>query len=378
MPPISGHRPTWAEINLDNLEFNFRSVKAFVGEDIEYMAVVKADAYGHGAVECSERLEKAGVDWLAVAIPEEGIELRLAGISKPILCLGGFSPGQETAILNHDLTPVVFRLDQAASLNQYAARQNSKAAIHVKIDTGMGRIGVRPEAVEAFAKRLGTFENLELEGLMTHFAVADKLAQNEFTNHQIKLFADAVEIFHAHGFRPKYLDMANSPGAVAHPLSRAKMVRIGGILYGLGGDVLPAEIEKPELKPVMALRSKIALIKQLPAGETVGYGRTFETKRETLIATAPIGYHDGVDRSLSNKGRVIVNGKFTPIVGRISMDWTTIDVTGVPDPKVGDTVTFVGSDGEASILAEDIAALLDTISYEVTCGIDKRVRRIYI
>lgn len=378
MIDTSGHRPTWAEINLDNLEFNFRSVKAFVGEDIEYMAVVKADAYGHGAVECSKRLEQAGVDWLAVASPEEAIELRLAGIRAPILCLGGFSTGEETAILNHDLTTVVFRLDQAESLNQIAARQGSTAAFHVKIDTGMGRIGIRPEEVEAFAKNLKTFENIEVEGLMTHFAVADKLAENEFTNHQIKLFADAVEIFHAHGFRPKYLDMANSPGAVAHPFSRAKMVRIGGILYGLGGDVLPAEIEKPELKPVMALRSRIALIKRVSSGETIGYGRIFTAKRESLIATIPIGYHDGVSRSLSNKGHVIVNGQFAPIVGRISMDWTTVDVTDVPDTEVGDVVTFIGADGESAILAEEIAASLDTISYEVTCSIDKRVRRIYI
>ncbi|HLA94576.1 MAG TPA: alanine racemase [Pyrinomonadaceae bacterium] len=377
MSPDRSQRPTWAEIDLDNLAFNFHSTKEFVGKEIEYMAVVKANAYGHGAVQCAKRLEAEGVDWFAVALPEEGIELREAGSQKPILCLGGFWPGQERLLLKHDLTPVVFNIEQAEILNAAAKALELKAPIHIKIDTGMGRLGIRFDELADFAARLSELKNLEVEGLMTHFAVADKLSQNEFTNLQMARFGEAVSIFHGHGFRPKYLDMANSPGAVAHPLSRATMVRLGGVLYGLGGDVLPAEIEKPELKPVLSLHSAISMLKNVPMGETLGYGRTFQTKRDSIIATIPIGYHDGVSRSLSNKGRVIVNGKFAPIVGRVSMDWAIIDVTDIPDAKIGDTVTLIGKQGESDILAEDIAALIDTISYEVTCSIDQRVPRIF-
>lgn len=378
MPESSAHRPTIAEIDLDALEFNFGSVKSFVGEEIEYMSVVKADAYGHGSVECARRLAAAGTDWFGVAIAEEGIELRNAGITQPILCLDGFWSGQESDLIEHSLTPVVFRPDHLRDLNDAALKRDVDVNVHVKIDTGMGRIGVRPEDVAEFASLLATLPNLKLEGLMTHFAVADDLSQNDFTNAQIKKFGDAVETFHAHGFRPRYLDMANSPGAVAHPLSRAKMVRLGGVLYGLGGDVLPAGIEKPELRPVMAVRSAIALIKTIRPGETLGYGRSYVAESERRIATIPIGYHDGVCRSLSNRGKVIINGVLSPIVGRVSMDWIIVDVTDISEAKLGDIVTVIGGDGANMIHAEDIAQLTGTISYEITCGISKRVPRKYI
>lgn len=376
MNELSGQRPTWAEIDLDALAFNFRSVKEFVGDGVEQMAVVKANAYGHGAVPCARRLEAEGADWFAVATIEEGVELRQAGIAKPTLVFGGFWPGQELAVLNHDLTPVVYRIDQAESLAS-AARQGEPAKIHVKIDTGMGRVGFRWDAIGEVADRLTAIPNLEIEGLMTHFAVADKLEENEFTNDQMARFTQAVDIFHSKGFRPRYIDMANSPGAVAHPMSRAKMIRPGGVLYGLGGDVLPRGIEKPELRPVMSVKTKIAMIKSVPRGETIGYGRTFTTARDSAIATIPIGYHDGIPRSVSNKGRVIINGKFAPVVGRVSMDWITIDITDAPETSVGDVVTVIGQDGGRSILAEDIAEITDTISYEITCGIGPRVPRVY-
>lgn len=378
MPPPTGHRPTWAEIDLDNLAFNFHSVKTFVGSEVEYMAVVKANAYGHGSVECSRRLESEGVDWFAVALPEEGVVLRNAGISKPILCLGGFWPGQEKQLFEFELTPVVFIPEHAEMLNAAAYAAGVTKAIHVKIDTGMGRVGVRSDQVKEFASRLVACSNLRVEGLMTHFAVADKLAENEFSNQQISRFQHAVSIFNDQGHRPKYLDMANSPGAIAHPYSRGNLVRLGGVLYGLGGDVLPQEIPLPVLKPLMSLKSQIALVKDVPLGETIGYGRTFMTKRDSRIATIPIGYHDGLSRALSNVGTCIINGCMAPIVGRISMDWTTIDVTDVPDVCVGSEVTIVGSQGEATIKAEDIALNLNTISYEVTCSIDSRVPRVYV
>ena len=377
MSEIISQRPTWAEINLDNLAFNFRSVKKFIGSETKYMAVVKADAYGHGAVECAKRLEAEGVDWFGVALPEEGVELRKAGIRKLILCLGGFWDGQETLVLSYGLTPVIFQIEKAADLNEAAARRGTDVSIHVKIDTGMGRVGVRYDQVDDFANQLRSLAHLRVEGLMTHFAAADDLGQKDFTDLQIERFNAAVVTFREKGFTPAYLDLANSPGAVAHPASRSNMVRLGGILYGLGGDVLPGGVDKPDLKPVMSLRTKIAHLKTIPAGETVGYGRTFTAGIDSRIATIPIGYQDGYSRSLSNIGRAIVRGEYVPVAGRVSMDWTTLDVTSVEGVKVGDEVILIGEQTGAQITAEELAKATGTISYEITCGINRRVPRLY-
>jgi alanine racemase len=369
-------RPTWTEINLDNLAANFRNSKRFIGEHLKYMAVVKANAYGHGAVNCARRVEKEGIDWFGVALPEEGVELRQAGIRKLILCLGGFWRGQEKLLLNNHLTPAIFDIETARAFNRAAGEQNVVADIHVKIDTGMGRLGVRYDAVNEFADALLPQKNLRVDGIMTHLAAADNLAENNFTGEQTNRFNAAVESFRAKGFRPSFLDIANSPGAVVHPETRGNMVRLGGILYGLGGDVLPEKADKPDLQPVMSLYSRIALIKKVPAGETLGYSRTFQTERDTLVATVPIGYQDGYARGLSNQGRALVNGQFISVVGRVSMDWTLFDVTDVGGVKIGDSVTLIGTEGDKRVLAEDLARLLDTISYEITCGISKRVPRI--
>ncbi|MEO6333662.1 MAG: alanine racemase, partial [Pyrinomonadaceae bacterium] len=345
MSEIVSQRPTWAEIDLDNLAFNFRSAKEFISTDTKYMAVVKGDAYGHGGIECARRLEAEGVDWFGVALPEEGVELRRAGIRKLILCLGGFWEGQETLALNYSLTPVIFQIEKAAILNEAAAKRGTDVSIHVKVDTGMGRIGVRFDQVNDFAIALRSLTHLRLEGVMTHFAAADDLAQTDFTRLQIERFNSAVAIFREKGFNPAYLDLANSPGAVAHPSSRSNLVRLGGILYGLGGDVLPGGIPKPELRPVMSVHTRVAHLKRVPAGETVGYGRTFETKVESLIATVPIGYQDGYSRTLSNTGRAIIRGSYAPVAGRISMDWTMLDVSDVDGVEVGDEVTLIGETG---------------------------------
>lgn len=371
-------RPTWTEINLDNLAFNFRSVKQFVGANLGFMAVVKADGYGHGAVECAKKLEQAGVDWFGVALPEEGFELRENGIKKPILCLGSFWVGQENLLLENDLTPVIYRLEIAEKFNRAAKEKNLIADVHIKIDTGMGRIGVRFDEVKDFAESLKRLANLRVDGMMTHFATADNLGENDFTNKQIKRFDKAVAIFEEKGFRPHYKDLANSPAAVAHQNSRGNMVRIGGILYGLGDDILPKDIEKPELKPVLSLHSRIAYLKNVPKGETLGYSRTFTTEKDSLIATIPIGYQDGFSRRLSNQGRVLINGAFAPVVGRISMDWTILDVTDIPNVNINDEVILIGEQNNFKITAEELARLTDTISYEITCGIDRRVTRKYV
>ena len=372
------HRPTWAEIDLDALAFNMHSVRRFVGENIDCMAVVKADAYGHGAIECVRRLEAERTNIFAVATLEEGIELRDAGITNTILVLGGLWPGQTPLFLDHHLTPVLFTLEQAEEMNAAAAERGRQMNIHIKIDTGMGRVGFRWDEFAEVAERLSKLTSLNIDGMMSHFAVADDLAANDFTNTQLSRFDEAVKIAASLGTHPTYIDMANSPGAIAHSNARLGLVRLGGVLYGLGGDVLPAGIDVPKLKPVMSLRSRIAMIKTVSNGESIGYGRTFIAERDSVIATVPIGYHDGLSRALSNKGRFIINGKFAPVVGRVSMDWTTVDVTDIPKASVGDLVTIIGKEHECEIKAEDHAKLTDTISYEITCGIGPRVPRIYL
>lgn len=376
MTPDRTQRPTWAEIDLDALAFNYHSIRDFVGRNVEFMAVVKADAYGHGAARCAKRLEHEGADWFAVATIEEGVELRNAGIESPILILGGVWPGQGELFIRHRLTPTLFTVGQLEELERAAGRVAEPIAIHIKIDTGMGRVGFRHDHVAEIVGNLPRFPNLRVEGLMTHFATADDL-DSDFTDIQMERFRGAVDLFKRSGIEPKYTDMANSPAAIGVPGSRAGLVRIGGILYGLGDDVLPRNIDKPDLRPVMSLHSRIAQLRAVPAGESIGYDRTYRTERGSRIATIPIGYHDGLRRGLSNRGRVIVNGKPAPIAGRVSMDWTTIDVTDVPEAAEGDHVTIIGRDGAASITAADIAAELSTISYEVTCGIGSRVPRIY-
>jgi len=372
------NRPTRAEINLDNLAFNFHSVKRFVGEDLAVMAIVKADGYGHGAVRCARRLEAEGADWFGVALLEEGLELRENSIKAPILCLGGFWAGQEKALLGNNITPVIYQTETADLLNRAAREKNIIADVHVKVDTGMGRIGVRFDEVKEFLEKLREFKDLRIDGLMTHFATADNLLENDYTNEQINKFKQTVAIFESKGFNPTYQDLANSPGAVAHQNSRGNMVRIGGILYGLGGDVLPEGIVKPELKPVLSLHTRIALLKRVPSGETLGYSRTFTTEKNSLIATVPIGYQDGYRRSLSNISRAIVNGIYVPVVGRISMDWTILDVTEVRDVKVDDEVILIGESGALKVSAEELARQTNTISYEITCGINRRVPRKYV
>ena len=378
MSEIIIKRPTWAEINLDNLAFNFKSVKEFIGQKISFMAVVKADGYGHGAVCCARKLDEAGIDWFGVALPEEGLELRENGIKTPILCLGSFWSGQENLLLENDLTPVIYNLEIAGKFDKAARDKGITAKIHIKIDTGMGRIGVRFDEINEFAEKLKQFQNLRVEGMMTHFASADNLNENSFTNLQIQRFYEAVKLFEDKGFAPKFKDLANSPGAIAHENSRGNMVRLGGVLYGLGGDVLPHEIELPELKPVLSLHTKISHLKKVPKGETLGYGKTFLTEKDSLIATIPIGYQDGYSRTLSNLGRVIINNNFAPVVGRISMDWTIIDVSNIPNVKINDEVILIGKSEDIEIPAEELAKITQTISYEITCGINRRVTRKYV
>jgi len=377
---ISG-RPTWAEIHLENLAANFRQIKGIVSPAARVMAIVKADAYGHGAVESARRLAREGADWFGVAIPEEGIQLRAAGITQPILSLGGFWPAQAAACLQQRLTPVVYRLDMIESVNQAASDAGVVADVHVKIDTGMGRLGIRFDELTNFVSKLDRFRNVRIDGLMSHLAAADDTSCQPLTRDQINRFDEAAGVFRQAGYHPTYLHLSNSAGIYGHREAWGNIVRPGGVLYGLWRDVLPLTISDPKLTPVMSLHSRISMLKWVPPGETIGYGCTFEASRKSLIATLPIGYHDGYRRALSNRANVIVRGTYAPVVGRISMDLTLIDVTNVSGVELGDKVTLLGWDRDnvgSDISAEDLARIAGTLSYEVTCGIGERVPRLYV
>ncbi len=374
---MDGQRPTWALIDLDALASNFRWVRGRVSAGVRVMAVVKADAYGHGAVRCARRLAAEGADWFGVAMPEEGMELRRAGITQPVLSLGGFWEGQERLCLGERIVPGVYSLDMIGALDRAAGDAGVVADVHLKIDTGIGRLGVRFDELGEFADVLRHFKNVRVDGVMTHFAAADDPDQNCFTDEQVARFRSAIELLRERGHNPTFEDLANSAGMFAHPAGWGNMVRPGGVLYGLWRDVLPPAPEPPPLLPVMSLRTRVMLVKRIHAGETLGYGCTFEASRETTVATLPIGYNDGYVRALSNRGRAIVRGQYAPVVGRISMDLTLMDVTDVPGVRRGDIVTLIGADGDLSVPAEDIARTAGTLSYEITCGVSARVPRVY-
>ena len=316
---LTGHRPTWAEIHLTNLATNFKTVKTRVGSETSVMAVVKANAYGHGAVACAKRLASEGADWFGVALPEEGIELREAHIAQPILCLSGFWQDQAALCIQQRLTPVVYRIDMLRTLNQAAGEAGLVADVHLKVDTGMGRLGVRFDQLNDFLAALGELKNIRIDGLLTHFAAADDTTCQPLTHEQIRRFKDTVSMVRQSGLTPTYLHLANSAGIYGVREGWGNMVRPGGVLYGLWRDVLPMSAGDPDLKPVMSLHSRISLLKWVPPGETIGYGCTFEASRRSLIATVPVGYHDGYMRGLSNRAHVIVRQTYAPA------GWTCLD-----------------------------------------------------
>jgi alanine racemase len=370
-------RPTWAEISLPALKHNYLTIRNHLGASAQLMAVVKANAYGHGAVECARALEEINADWFGVALVEEGIELRRAGIARPIFLLGGFWRGQAGDVIERGLTPAVYRLDQAEELNARAGALGRIVNFHLKVDTGMGRLGIRLDELPEFARALGRFDSVKLDGLMTHFAAADS-ATTDYTARQIARYEEAVEILRDHGFDLSWRHMANSAGIHAYPQSHGNLARAGAAMYGLKRDVLSPEIEPFDTRPVMSLHSRIVMLKMVPAGTPLGYGLTFTTARASRIATLPIGYADGLRRLHSNNGRVLIRGHFIPIVGRVSMDLTIVDVTGVPGVKLGDEAILIGEDNGLRIYAEDLAEQIGTISYEIVTGISARVPRVYV
>jgi len=369
-------RPTWAEISLTSLKHNYRIVKQRLKPGTSLMAVVKADAYGHGAVECARALEADGADWFGVALIEEGIELRRAGIRKPIFCMGGFWTGQADDVISNNLTPAIFRIEAVQELDQRASQSGRLIGYHLKVDTGMGRLGVPFDELQPFISQLRRFNNLKLEGVLTHFAEADS-NEDTFTRMQISTYNEAVEMLRQSGYLPQWRHLANSAGIHAYPQSHGNLARAGATMYGLTRDVLAPRSDASELEPVMSVFSTVVMLKKVPAGKSLGYGRTFIAERESLIATLPIGYADGLRRGLSNNGEVIIRNRPAPIVGRVSMDLTIIDVTDISHVSIGDRAIVIGSSPDFSIHAEDQAERLDTISYEVITGISPRVPRVY-
>lgn len=340
------------------------------------MPAVKADAYGHGAVNCARALERAGARWFGVALPEEGVTLRDAGITSSILCLAGFWEGQEDLMVSRWLTPAIFRLDLLRALAGEARRAGVIADYHLKVDTGMGRLGVPYSELGDFLDGAAELDGVRLDGVMSHLASADDPREQEFTQDQIGRFNNAVDAVRAAGHRPTWIHLANSAGAHAYSASRGNLVRIGGTLYGLWRDVTDHSIEPLDWRPVMSVFTRIMFLKTVPAGARLGYGGTFSTERESRIATLALGYEDGLSRARSNRGKVIIRGQFAPIIGRVSMDLTLVDVTDVPGAEVGDEVVIIGSQGSNQITAEEVAAEIGTISYEVTCSLSNRVPRV--
>ncbi|MBX3292857.1 MAG: alanine racemase [Acidobacteria bacterium] len=374
---ISTNRPTEAVIDLGALSRNLAALRGIVA-DGSIMAVVKADAYGHGAASCALRLTEDNIGSFGVAIIEEAVELREAGISGDIVVLGSIFHGQEEAVLRYRLEPMICSRGTAESLNSAAISAGRIADIHIKVDTGMSRLGIDTADAADFAAFLKGLTGLRVKGIMSHFPAADDPKNDDFTVSQIEMFDACCRSFTSVGHRPEILGIANSPGALAHPGSRKNMVRMGGGLYGLLDDIMRGHSALPDLEHVMTLRSEIAHIRQIDAGTTVGYGRSFTATRSTRLAAVPIGYADGYPRRLSNCGNAIIRGQKAPVAGIVSMDWTIFDVTEVADAAVGDEVLLIGNSEGLSITAAEIAGLCGTIGYEITCGISDRVPRRYV
>jgi alanine racemase len=370
---------SWVEISLKQIADNFRAVQNVVGSDVEVMPVVKADAYRHGAVEVSRTLTSVGARWLAVSNVEEGAILRDRGITARILVMADFLPAERDGLLDYDLTPVIHSLDDIQHWDRLAAKRGTPAAYHLKIDSGMGRLGTRAPCSEILGV-VNSAKHARLEGLMTHFASAANYASSQ-TEEQLKVFESVCSEMAREGVQPAFLHLSSTtPVAYGRRGAWKRMVRPGHAIYGYISPVAKGTPPQRlvEVRPALTWKTAVLAVKDLPAGALVGYGGIFRTTQPTRIAVLAAGYADGVPHRLSNKGQVIVNGHLAPIIGAISMDLTTIDVTHCSPIAVGDSVTLLGSEGGVSIDAQQIARVAGTISYSVLCGIHARVKRIYV
>ena len=366
-------RPTWAEVDLRALTLNLGFIQGHIGAGRRTIAVIKANAYGHGAVELARRLEELGVSYLAVAILEEALELRAAGIKLPILLLNGFWPGQEELIVHHGLTPAVDEAEKVRALNRVAERMKRKACYHLKINTGMSRLGADWEQAKPLIESALQHQWAHCQGIFTHLSSSDDMASSE-TVRQLERFNCVLKDLQTRGFSPEWTHAANSAAVLRWPGSWYDAVRPGLILYGVN----PFEKEPTQLRPLLALKTQLMHLRPIKKGTSVGYGCSYTASRNSVIAALPIGYADGYNRLLSNRGSVLVCGQRVPIIGRISMDLTLVDVTDLLTAKPGAEVVLIGKQGSEQIGVGELAELCHTIPYEILTGISQRVPRVFL
>ena len=386
-------RPVWAEISLKAILHNLRVIRRHVGAQRKILAVVKSNAYGLGAVPISKALQKAGTEWFGVTCANEGIELREAGIRKRILVLTGFWPGEEKRLIQNQLTPTVSRVDDLRHIERAAKSlqtklsgksraKSSRVPFHLKINTGMNRLGISPDEIDAFCLALADCPHIRLEGTYTHFASAEDFTAEQ-TAVQEQLFRDCLDRMRALGVSPGIVHMANSGAICARPSTWGDMVRPGAILYGYHQSFDPPQ-KKQEvmcampLEPCLSLRARIISLREVPAGQAVGYGARFVTSRPSRIAVINAGYADGIVRARTNRGWALVRGRRVPLVGTISMDLTMLDVTDAPEAKLGDVVTLYGKDGQASIEVSEVAREIGTVTSDLLCALGRRVPKFYL
>ena len=388
---MAHHRATFAEINLKAFKHNLQNLRAItepstgLGPATGIMAVIKADAYGHGAIPCAKAAIDIGVEYLGAGIIEEGIELRENNITEPILILGSIFPDEVADLVRHNFATILCTPHLAQALAKEAEKQGKTVNVHIKVDTGMNRLGVLPENLLPLIKTINNLPTLKLEALSTHFSSADD-KDRSITTQQIELFQKTLsELQKAGVTMPPLTHLANTSALFRFPESRSKMVRPGLILYGaLPSPILNSVVEEicqkenlQNFQPVMQWKSKIILLKSVQKGQPLSYSRKYFTPRDSVIATLPIGYADGLHRNLSNNMEVLIRGKRVPQVGTICMDMILIDVTEVPDVQMGDEVVIFGKQGEEEITVEELAKRSNTIPYEILCNVGKRVPRVY-
>ncbi|EHQ87679.1 alanine racemase [Desulfosporosinus youngiae] len=367
-----GMRQVWAEVNLQTLRENFFKHQTYTQSEI--MPIVKADAYGHGVIPVVRTLIACGAQRFGVALLQEALEIKAVFPEVTVMVIGATGTEDSDTLVNEEIIPAVFQLAQAQALSETAVRLNRTAKIHIKVDTGMGRIGYRETDISEIL-RISQLPNLYIEGIFTHFATADQ-RDLAFARKQLKCFEDIYEKLKMMGLTIPIRHVANSAAILQFPESHFELVRLGISLYGLtpssqvGGNV--------GLEPVMSWKAKVSHVKTIGTGETVSYGRTFQAAYPTQVATVPVGYADGLRRILSNQGEMLIRGRRSTIIGRICMDQTMLEVTKIPGVKVGDVVTILGKDGGERLTASEMADWLGTINYEVVCGISNRVPRVYI
>jgi alanine racemase len=377
-------RPVWAEVSLQAIVRNLRTIRRHIGPKPQILAVVKSNAYGLGAVPVAKALQKAGAERFGVTCANEGVELRESGIRKPILVLTGFWPGEEKRFIANRLTPSVTRLEDVRALERAAksARVKSRLKFHLKINTGMNRLGLLPSELNSFASALADCRHIELEGTFTHFASAEDFSARQ-TDEQEETFRKCLDRMRALGISPGIVHMANSGAICARPSTWADMVRPGAIIYGYYQSFDPPQKgqeirDRLPVEPSLSLRARIITLRDLPAGQPVGYGARFVTERPSRIAVINAGYADGILRQRTNRGCALLRGHRVPLVGAISMDLTTLDVTSVPDAALGDIVTIYGRDGNAEIKVSDVAAEIGTVTSDLLCALGRRVPRYYV